>query len=93
MCCWLAVLAMVGPRVTIILWWFLKPSYFSSTFTTILWPLLGFLFLPWVTLIYLLVAPGGINGFDLIWLGVALIVDLSAYGGSIYNHKNRIDAK
>ena len=89
MCCGLAVLALLGPRITLLLWWLLKPGYFSSTFTTILWPLLGFLFLPWMTLVYLLVAPGGINGFDMLWLGLALIIDISSYAGSAYSHKNR----
>ena len=27
-----------------------------------LWPILGIIFLPWTTLMYILVAPGGVNG-------------------------------
>jgi len=93
MCCGLAVLALLGPRITVLLWWLLKPGYFSATFTTILWPLAGFLFLPWFTLVYLLVAPGGISTLDIIFLVIALIADISTYGGSAYSHKNRVVAK
>lgn len=92
MCCGFAILALLGPRIIIIFWWLLKPAYFSSTFTTILWPLLGFLFVPWFTLMYLIVAPGGITGFDMLWLIIALILDISSYAGSAYSNKQRITA-
>jgi len=90
MCCGLAVLAFLGPRAAILFWWLLRPMYFSDTFTTILWPLVGFLFLPWLTLMYLIVAPGGISGFDLVFLGLALFFDISSYGGSVYGNKNKL---
>lgn len=93
MCCGFAIIALLGPRLTLLLWWLFRPAYFSSIFSTIFWPLLGFLFMPWLTLAYLLVAPGGINGFDMVWLVLAVLVDLSSYGGSAYGNRDRLRAK
>lgn len=93
MCCGLVVLALLGPRAAVLFWWLIRPGYFSVIFTTILWPLLGFLFLPWFTLMYLIVAPGGLNGFDMIWLALGLLLDISSYAGSAYSNKNRTDSK
>ena len=45
MCCVLALLAFVGPRVVLFLLW-LFTDYLSRAFDSLLIPLLGFLFLP-----------------------------------------------
>lgn len=84
----LIILALAGPRVATIFWWLLRPGYFSATFNTILWPLLGIIFLPWVTLMYLIVIPGGISTWDWLWLGLALVLDIATYSGSIYGRGN-----
>jgi hypothetical protein len=55
-----------------------------------IWPLLGFLFLPWTVLMYVLVARGGIGGFDWIWLGLGLLADIGSYGGGGYGNRDRI---
>ena len=88
MCCGFAILAFLGPRAALLFWWLLRPAYFSETFTTILWPLLGFFFLPWLTLMYLIVAPGGISTFDWLFLGLALLLDIASYSGSAYGNRN-----
>ena len=44
-------------------------------------PILGFILLPWTTLVYVWVAPGGIDTLGLIFLVLAVIVDIGAYGG------------
>ena len=50
-------------------------------FPTFIWPLLGFVFLPWTTLMYVAVAPLGVTGLDWLWLGLALVVDIGSYSG------------
>jgi hypothetical protein len=60
------------------------------TFSSFIWPLLGLIFLPWTTLIYVMVAPGGLYWFDWIWLALALFFDLASYGGGAYGNRNRI---
>ena len=41
------------------------------------WALLGLIFVPWTTLMFTLVYP--IVGFDWVWLGIAVLADISAY--------------
>ena len=91
MCCVLTVLMMLGPRAGILVWWLINPARFTLVFKgTFMWPLLGFLFLPWTTLAYLLVAPFGVVGFDWIWLILGLLADLSTYGGGGYGNRDRL---
>ena len=80
-CCLFASVLAGAPRLAFVLWWFFQPVRFSATFPNILWPILGVLILPWTTLMYVLVFPGGINGFDWIWLALAFAIDMSTYGG------------
>ena len=70
MCCLFAILVLVGPRAAILVWWLFDQIRWAAAFDTFIWPLLGFLFLPWTTLVYVLVFPGGIDGFDWLWLAI-----------------------
>lgn len=82
MCCVVAVAALIGPRVAIILWFLFDPARWALAFAgSLVWPILGFLFLPWTTLVFVFLAPFGAGGLALLWLVLALIVDLSSYGG------------
>lgn len=83
MCCVVAVAALIGPRVAIVLWWLLDPLRWALAFDGA-WivPVLGLFFLPWTTLVIAFLAPfGGVSGLGLLWVLLALIVDLGAYGG------------
>ncbi len=88
MCCLLVILALLGPRAGIILWWLFDMSRWSSAFNTIIWPILGFIFLPWTTLAYVLVFSRGISGLDWLVLVIGLLVDLGSYGGG-YKKRRR----
>ncbi len=91
MCCLVAVLMLVGPRAGILVWWLIDQPRWESAFDNFLWPLLGFLFLPWTTIVFVLVAPGGdITGFDWVWLALGLIVDLGSYGGGRYGRRGYV---
>jgi hypothetical protein len=72
-----------------LIWWLINPLRFNAAFSTFILPLLGFLFLPWTTLMYLLVFPMGIVGFDWIWLGLGLLADIGTYGGGGYGNRDR----
>lgn len=81
--CLLAVLAFFAPRVVIVLLW-LFTTWFSGIFATVLWPILGFFFLPTTLLWYTAVHNwyGGQWGtFQIIVLVVALMIDVSPAGG------------
>ena len=55
-----------------------------------MWPLLGLIFIPWTTLAYLVVAPGGIEGFDWVFIIVGLVADVAAWGGGGYGNRQRL---
>jgi hypothetical protein len=39
---------------------------------------------------YVLVAPGGVVGFDWVWLGLAVVSDIGMYAGGGYGNRDRI---
>ncbi|MCU7493972.1 MAG: hypothetical protein HF314_02980 [Ignavibacteria bacterium] len=80
------IFAVLIPRLSIALLWFLT-NWFHGMFSTVLWPLLGFLFLP-VTLLWYSVV---FHFFDNSWttipivgLVIALLIDLSPGRGKKY---------
>ena len=85
-----AILVLFGPRLGVLVWWLLRPTYFQTVFSTWIWPLLGLVFLPWTTLMYLIVAPGGLNGFKWFLIVLGIIADIASYGGSAYGNRDRI---
>ena len=88
--CVFVVLLFFGPRSAIVLWWFFDSLRFDVTFSSFWVPFIGFLLAPWTTLMYVIVAPGGVNGFDWVWLGLAVIFDLASYSSSgVYGRRRR----
>jgi len=92
MCCFFTVLLFLGPRAGILIWWLINPLLWQGTFSSFLWPLLGFIFLPWTTLMYVLVAPlgSGIVGFDWVWLGLAVLADISMWAGGGFGNRDKV---
>ena len=81
MCCFFAVLVFLGPRVAILFWWIFDSDRWELAYNSFFWPLLGFIFIPWTTLMYTAVAPGGIAWFDWILLAMALFADIVSLSG------------
>jgi hypothetical protein len=93
MCCFWTILVFLGPRFANIIWWIANPNrWVSSTgaFDSALWPILGILFLPWTTLMYVLVFPGGVGGWDWLWMGMAVLADISMYAGGGAGNRDRL---
>jgi len=91
----ITVLGLLGPRAGVIIWWLIEPARWSHAFHGFfLWPVLGFLFLPWTTLAWVLVAPhgsfSGIGGFGWFLLVIALLVDLGSWSGGGYGNRRRL---
>jgi hypothetical protein len=81
MCFFVAFFAL-GPRFFMLLWWLLFPGRWEATFDSAFWPILGFVFLPWTTLMYVAVAPfGGVNGVDWFLLVFAFLCDMLGFSG------------
>jgi hypothetical protein len=90
MCCLFTTLVMAGPRAAIVIWWLLQPARWNAAFDTFIWPMLGFLFFPFTTLMYVLMAPGGIDGFEPVWLVIAVVLDVVSWTGGAYGNRGRV---
>ena len=66
----------------------------DAAFNTFILPLLGIIFLPFTTLIYVIVyTPGvGLTGWGFIWVIIALLLDLSHWGAS-YTQRDQIPGR
>ena len=73
--------------------WIARPAYFGSVFDTWIFPLLGLIFLPFTTLIWLLVGapPQGVEGLDWLWVVLAVFLDLSHYANT-YEQRDTVSA-
>lgn len=92
MCCFASLLLLFGPRITLLVWWLFRPFYFEAVFPSWIVTVLGLIFLPWTALMFATVGGGGIAGWDWLWLGLALLADLSSYSGTVYGNRKRIPA-
>jgi len=81
--CFIVLLGAFFPRVAFVLLWIFSNDVERSFDDSFLLPLLGLIFLPFTALVYVLVwVPGtGVDGLDWLWIGLALVLDLSSYGG------------
>ena len=90
MCCFFTTVLFLGPRAGVLIWWLIRPVYYQAVFQSFIWPILGLIFAPWTTLMYLLVAPSGVFGIDWLWLSIAILADLGTYAGGGYGNRDRI---
>jgi hypothetical protein len=82
--CLLTLLALITPRLVIVLLWFFT-GWFHGVFNTLLWPLLGFIFLPTTLLWYTAVQHwfGGVwSLWPVVGIVIALMIDLSPARGA-----------
>jgi len=81
MCCFFAVLFTAGPRLAGIIWWLFQPVRWDQAFDSVIWPILGLIFLPWTTLFYMIVFPGGVIGIDWLWIVLGVVADVASHAG------------
>jgi hypothetical protein len=82
--CFVALLALISPRLALIALW-LFGDLLSRAFDSWLLPLLGFFLLPWTTLAYAVMwasGPNGVEGFEWFIVILAFLLDLGSYGHS-----------
>jgi hypothetical protein len=84
--CLLGCLAVAFPRVALALVWLFGGNYLHRAFGSMLWPLLGFFFLPLTTLTFAFVVnalgnAGAVPPFGWLLTGLALLADLGLIGG------------
>ena len=66
-------------RIMLLMVWISRPAMMNATFNTFILPCLGFMFLPFTTLMYVFLKQGigTIQGLDWLWLFLAVILDLA----------------
>jgi hypothetical protein len=86
------ILAVFFPRLVLICIALFTP-WIGSAFTSMLWPILGFLFMPYTTLAYMAAMLNNHHSVDGGWLAlviVAALVDLGGQGRSARRKRRRI---
>ena len=88
--CLTAIIAMLMPRGAMVLI-FVLTDWFQRAYETALWPVLGFLFMPYTTLAYMAgkVNAGQIVDGWLVLLIAAVVVDIGHWGGSSHAARRR----
>ena len=81
-------------RIMLLMIWIARPAQMNAAFDTFILPCLGFLFLPFTTLMYvwLVQGVGTIQGLDWLWLILAAVIDLASIAGAGAANRNRIPA-
>jgi hypothetical protein len=87
--CLFLILMMISPRLGIIFLWAFT-DYVQRSFDTWIWPLLGLIFLPWTTLLYLLVAApvGAITFWGWLFVALGFFMDIASHANS-YASRNQ----
>lgn len=83
--CLLAMLAVFFPRLAFLTVWLARPVLVSQAFNnSFILPLLGIVFVPFTSLVFvLLYQPGvGIPGWEWIWVALAFLADMSHWFGA-----------
>lgn len=83
-CCLIAAIGAIWPRLVLVFIYFFAPEIPRKEFQTVIWPLLGFLFLPTTTLAYELcqyyIGPFPGNFWSLLIVLLAFLHDLGQLG-------------
>ena len=89
--CLLVLLILIFPRVVLVVMFFTS-TYLQRAYHNLLIPILGFIFLPLTTLVYAWLVNSGlpIEGINLIYLIIAVIVDIGGLGGGESHRRRRL---
>jgi hypothetical protein len=90
--CIFALFVGFAPRLAFLFLW-LFTSMVNDAFDTFIWPLLGFIFLPFASIMYVLLynpVTGGLSGWGWFWVILAVFLDLGSYSGSAYTNRDRV---
>ena len=86
--CLLAFGAAFAPRLVLILAWIFGHRWDLVWRGNVIVPLLGIIFLPYTTIMYLLVwSPAGLAGFDWVWLILGLLLDIMKWSQIVRNRE------
>lgn len=88
MACLIGCLALLTPRLALVLI-FVFSSFLERAYSSVIWPVLGFIFLPLTTLAYAAAFNwrGSVSGIWLVLVIVAALIDLGVIGGGGYHRR------
>ncbi|MGD2175504.1 MAG: hypothetical protein PVJ27_08880 [Candidatus Brocadiaceae bacterium] len=88
--CVLTIIALLVPRLTMFFIWLLT-DWFSQAFETVVWPLLGFFFMPYTTLACMaaVLRNGSVSGWWIALVVLAVLVDIGHWGGGGSSYRRR----
>jgi hypothetical protein len=90
--CLLTLTSGIVPRLAIVLIWLARPAQWDAAFGGPIVPLLGIVFLPFTTLMYLILysPTSGLSGLDFVFLMIAVAIDVFGWGANAYGNRDRI---
>lgn len=91
--CLFALMAGFAPRLAVFFVWLARPTMFSAAFNgSWFWPLLGVIFLPFTTIMYVILWRQGLglSTWDWMWLVLAVVCDLMHYSSTAYANREQI---
>jgi len=91
MCCFFLTLLFLGPRFALLVYWLIPAGRLQMNVAFDGWfgPLMGFIFLPWTTLMWVIVyGANGIVGFDWVLVAMAVAADIFSYSSGAYKRKS-----
>lgn len=80
-------------RIALLTFYFSRPVAWNAAFPgSFLLPCLGFMFMPFTTMVYawLMQGVGGISGGDWLWLGLAAFSDIAAIAAAGYANRGMV---
>ena len=88
--CLLVIVLIAFPRVVLVLM-YLMSNYLQRAYHDLLIPILGFIFLPLTTIVYawLVNSHLPLEGINLVYLIVAVVIDVGGLGGGEYHRRSR----
>ena len=87
--CLFVLVAAFSPRLAVVLVWIFTP-WVDRAFGPIIWPILGIIFLPLTTLLYVILwntGGRGVTGWEWIFVVLAFIADLASYSSAAFRRQ------
>jgi hypothetical protein len=86
--CLFAFFVASAPRLALLFMWIFTPLV-DRAFATFVGPLLGLAFLPFTTIIYVVLFP--VVGFEWFWVGLGVMLDLGSYAAHAASNRSQIE--